>query len=202
MSKINHYCNFFNIWNIFHELCNRSHASRNIFIQSKHFRFHIYSPIFVWLIFDMHLMNIKFSFQKNRFLQKIHLFDLFFILYRFYSKFILIYSRFCTSLMSNLIIHKSSLLKKKNIITIRIYFHSNFSNQVHLNYTTFNIYLNYSKFIFIWIIRNSSSFELFESYFHLNYSTFIFIWIIRRLKFTSIFDIQIFISIIRQLRST
>ena len=33
-----------------------------------------------------------------------------------------------------------------------------------------HLYLNYSKFIFIWIIRISSSFELFDVHLHLNYS--------------------------------
>ena len=59
----------------------------------------------------MHLMNIKFLFQKP-FLQKSHFFD-FFIFNFFYLKFALIYLKFYISLTLNLVIYKSSFLKKK-----------------------------------------------------------------------------------------
>ena len=96
-------------------------------------------------------------------MQKIHFFD-FFILHRLYSKPVLIYSRFYTSLISNLVTYRSSLLKKRNIVTIRTCFYLNSLNQVYLNYTTFNIHLNYSKFN---VYLNYSKFNV-----HLNYSKF------------------------------
>ena len=152
---------------------------------------------FVFFFFFNSFFNFKILFKKTRFFKKKKkkknsLFRSFFILHRFYSKLILVYSRFCTSSMSNLVIYRSSLLKRRDIIMIRTYSHLNSLNQVHLNYTTFNIHLNHSKFIFIWIIRISSSFELLGVHLHLNYSIFIFIWttrisdfiwIIRRSKF-------------------
>ena len=103
-------------------------------------------------------------------MQKIHFFDLF-ILHRFYSKFILIYSRFYISSMSNFITHKSSLLKKENTVTIRTCLYLNSLNQVYLNYPKFNVYLDYSN---LKLHLNYSAFKFYFNFrhsdFHLNYS--------------------------------
>ena len=135
---------------------------------SKHFR-SIETFSLSHIFFDFHLIDFwcaldkcKIFISKNVFSAK-SAFSIFFILHRFYSKFILVYSRFCTSSISNLVTHRNSLLKKKNIVTIRTCLYLNFSSQVHFNFSTFNVHSNYSKFIFIWIIRISFSSELLES---------------------------------------
>ena len=66
-----YYRNLSIIWNdLTRGSRSRSHASRNIFVQSKHYLY-IYSSTFVCLIFDVHLMIIKFYFQNIVFWQKV-----------------------------------------------------------------------------------------------------------------------------------
>ena len=130
----------------------------------------------------MHLINIKFSFQKTAFCKKFT-FSIFFYSSSFlFEVYINLFEILYIVNVESRDSQKFAFEKKRYYHDSNI-FHLNSLNQVHLNYTTFNVYLNYSKFIFIWIIRSLFSFELFGSHLHLNYSTFIFIWTIRRLKF-------------------
>ena len=140
----------------FHGFYNRSHAPRSIFVQSKHFRFHIYSPIFIWLIFDMHLINIKFSFQKPAFCKK-STFSIF-----FYS----------LSFLSEAYINLFEIL---HIVNIESRDSQKFAFEKKRYYHDSNI----SSFKFF---KSSSSqlhgvqclFELFEIHLHLNYPNLIF----------------------------